>query len=78
MDGKKLELINLKFPMLWSSLLPNTSPFQYRKLRGNLSSNLLFVMQIERWQTHTQEPLHLQSLSTSTPPKLLSCRYHQE
>ena len=40
MDSKSLEQINLKFPILWFNLLPNASPFQYRKLRRNLSGNM--------------------------------------
>lgn len=40
MDSKRLEQINLKFPIWWFSLLPNASPFQNRKLRWNLSGNM--------------------------------------
>ena len=32
MDSKRLEQINLKFPIWRFSLLPNASPFQNRKL----------------------------------------------
>ena len=67
MDSKRLELINLKFPILQFNFLPNASPFQYRKLRRNLSGNMA-NRHIRNYSSSVFVPVH----STQTFELLIS------